>query len=474
MIVSQLLQMSMGFVDTLMVGRLGPTSLAAVSLGGAIYHPLFLICGGVMSAVSPLVSKSHGAGEHEPIGRTVRQAFMLAIVLALPGILVMWNVRHLLVGVGIDPSVAVQTEGYLRAVSFSFIPGLWYWVLRHFIEALGRPRPVMLITLGGAITNAVMNYILMFGKLGFPELGLVGTGWSTTIVVYVIFASLVLFVRYQRSLRRYDVFRNLGRPDRLYLRRIFRLGWPIGIMFGIETGLFATAAFMMGTIGTNQLAAHQIALQCAAFTFMVPLGLAFATTIRVGFESGAGNPEGARVAGYTGMSLAAAVMSVFAILFVTLPKPILSLFIDIADPSNHPVVELGVILLGLAAVFQIFDGVQIASAGALRGLHDTRVPMFIGFLAYWCIGLTSAYTLAFPLGFGPRGVWWGLVLGLAAAAIMLSLRFRSLTSQIQPTSAPETDHDQDVVDGMSPGSNPEAAQDEEGIQKESEQESENE
>lgn len=444
MIASQLLQMSMGFVDTLMVGRLGATSLAAVALGGAIYHPLFLICAGVMSAVSPLVSQSHGAGESEPIGRTVRQALWLATILAVPGILILWNVKPFLIMVGIDPSVAIQTQGYLRAIAFSFIPGLWYWVLRHFVEALGRPRPVMVITLAGAIANAALNYGLMFGKLGLPAMGVVGTGWSTTIVVYSIFITLVVFVRSQRSLKSYDVFRKLGRPDRPYLRRIFRLGWPIGIMFGVETGLFAAAAFMMGTIGTNELAAHQIALQCAALTFMVPLGLAFASTIRVGFEVGAQNPEGAQVAGYTGMCLAATVMAIFAILFVVAPEPILSLFIDLGDPANAVVADLGVVLLGLAAVFQIFDGVQIAAAGALRGLHDTRVPMYIAFASYWGVGLSAAYILAFPLELGPRGIWWGLVLGLAAASILLSFRFQYLTSRSSAgalTLAPETNND---------------------------------
>jgi MATE family multidrug resistance protein len=426
-VVSQLLQMSMGFVDTLMVGRLGAASLAAVALGGAIYHPLFLICAGVMSAVSPLVSQSHGAGESEPIARTVRQAFWLASILAIPGIVVMWNVQPVLIAIGIDPAVAVQTQGYLRAISFSFIPGLWYWVLRHFVEALGRPRPVMLITLAGAIANAGLNYILMFGLLGFPALGVIGTGWSTTIVVYIIFATLVLFVRSQKSLSGYDVFRNLGRPDRPYLRRIFRLGWPIGIMFGVETGLFAAAAFMMGSIGTDELAAHQIALQCAAMTFMVPLGLAFASTIRVGFEIGANNPVGAQVAGYTGMLMAASAMAVFAMVFILAPRPILGLFVDLDDPANSVVVQLGVVLLSLAAIFQIFDGVQIASAGALRGLHDTRVPMYIAIVSYWGVGLTAAYLLAFRLDMGPQGVWWGLVLGLAAAAILLTVRFGYLT-----------------------------------------------
>jgi MATE family multidrug resistance protein len=198
-------------------------------------------------------------------------------------------------------------------------------------------------------------------------------------------------------------------------------------MFGVETGLFAVAAFMMGRLGTIEVAAHQIALQCAAFTFMVPLGIAFATTVRVGFEIGAGNPHGARVAGLTGIAVSALFMGVTAVLFFTFPRAIIGLYIDLSDPANSPVVHLAVMLLGLAAVFQVFDGVQVTASGALRGIADTRVPMIVAVASYWGVGFTGAYVFAFEFELGPSGIWWGLVLGLAAAATLLLARFLVLS-----------------------------------------------
>jgi MATE family multidrug resistance protein len=260
-------------------------------------------------------------------------------------------------------------------------------------------------------------------------MGVAGTGLSTTIVAWILFGSLVVFVQRRMSLRSYGVFARLGKPDAPTFRRLFRLGWPIGIMFGVETGLFATAAFMMGSLGTTEVAAHQIALQCAAFTFMVPLGIAFATTVRVGFEVGAENPHGARIAGLTGMIVSALFMCCAAVLFFTLPRPIIGLYIDLSDPANGGVVQVAVILLGLAAVFQVFDGVQVAAAGALRGIGDTRIPMIVALIAYWGVGLSAAYVLAFELEGGPEGIWWGLVGGLATASVLLLGRFLALSAR---------------------------------------------
>jgi len=443
MVVAQLLQMSMGFVDTIMVGRLGPAPLAAVALGGAIYFPLFLICAGILSAVSPLVSQSHGAGNLDPIGRTVRQAFWLGTMLSVPAMFIMWHAEKLLLQFGIEPAVAHETQQYMQMISLAFLPGLWYTALRHFVEALGRPKAVMVITLLGATANVCGNYVFMYGKLGLPAMGVAGTGLATAVVSWILFLALVGFVQRHMTLRTYGVFSRLGRPDTPTFRRLFQLGWPIGIMFGFETGLFATAAFMIGRIGTVEVAAHQIALQCAAFTFMVPLGIAFATTVRVGFEVGAGNPFGARIAGLTGVGVSALFMCATAVLFFTFPRQIISLYVDLSNPANGPVLHVAVLLLGLAAVFQVFDGLQVSAAGALRGIGDTRVPMIVAVFSYWGVGLTSAYVLAFRLDLGPEGVWWGLVVGLAAAGIMLLTRFLFLSaSPHRLTPLMDADHPQ--------------------------------
>jgi MATE family multidrug resistance protein len=246
-------------------------------------------------------------------------------------------------------------------------------------------------------------------------------------VFWYLTLALGFYVKHESSLKQYKIFSKIGRPDRRYFREILRIGWPIGVAFGIEIGLFMTTAVLLGTIGTTALAAHQIAIQCAAFTFMVPLGVGMASAIRVGHAVGREDWPGVRLSGAVGMALSTAFMSLAAVAFWILPRQIIGLFLDLNILDNRPVVELAVTLLGIAAVFQVFDGIQVSAAGALRGLKDTRRPMLIGFISYWLIGLTIACTLGFVFDLGAPGMWWGLVLGLAAAAVQLALRFSRLT-----------------------------------------------
>jgi MATE family multidrug resistance protein len=473
LIMAQLAQMSMGFIDTVMVGRLGPDSLAAVALGSAGYFPFLVMSIGVLTAVSPMVAQARGAGRISPVGRTVRQGLWLAVLLAIPCIVIQWNLGPLFQLVVDDPTSVDLTVSYLRPLLGGFLPALFFAVLRNYIEALARPRPVMLITFVGVGLNIFLNYTLMFGRLGFPELGVAGCGWATAIVYWSMFGMIVLFVRGTRDLRKYGVFTQLGRPDAPYFRRLFKIGWPVGVMLGIETGLFATAAFLMGSFGTVELAAHQIALQCAAFTFMIPLGIALATSIRVGHAVGRHDLDGARIAGHVGMGLGATVMVITAMCFWLFPRPIVSLYLDLSDAANAAVVAQAISLLGIAAVFQVFDGLQVTAGGALRGLADTRVPMVIGFASYWVIGLTTSVLLAYWAGLRAQGVWWGLVLGLAVASVLLLYRFERMTGSgrvgLAPISVfdapaarsgPEPENDRDVVEGMGPGGHSESPEQE--------------
>jgi MATE family multidrug resistance protein len=242
-------------------------------------------------------------------------------------------------------------------------------------------------------------------------------------VFWFIFLLLALYVQTVPRFKSYLVFSRLGKPDPQYFRELFRIGWPIGMSYGIEAGLFMITALMIGTLGSTQLAAHQVAIQCAAFTFMVPLGIGIATSVRVGQAVGRRDPEGARWAGYLGIMLSAAFMLCTAVLFWTVPRSIISLYLDLSNPANAEVVALAITLLGIAAFFQLFDGVQVAAAGALRGLKDTRIPMVLAFFSYWLLGLSVGYVLGFRTGWGSVGLWWGLVVGLAAAATLLTLRF---------------------------------------------------
>lgn len=426
-VAAQLAQMSMGLADTMMVGRLGREALAGVALGNALFFFLAIMSMGVVMAVGPMVSQAHGAGLKEPIERSVRQGFWLALLLSIPFCILLWNLEPILLAIG-QPSEAVAgAVSYVQAIVWGFLPFLWLMVLRGFVEGISRPWPVTVIMSFGVLLNIAANYVLMYGKLGFPALGIAGTGWASTIVFWFLVLALVAHVRIVPSLRTYAIFSTIGRPDPDYFRELFRVGWPIGVSLGIESGLFTFTALLMGLIGPTALAAHQVALQCAAFTFMVPLGTGMAASVRVGQAVGREDWSGVRRAGAIGVALAAAFMSLAAACFWIFPRSIIGLFLDLGEAGNADVVVLAVTLLGIAAVFQVFDGIQVSAAGALRGLKDTRRPMVIGFVSYWLVGLTTGYVLGFGLDLGASGLWWGLVLGLATAAILLSWRFHRLT-----------------------------------------------
>lgn len=422
-VAAMLAQNSMGFVDTVMVGRLGKEALAGVALGNMAYFFVLILCMGVVMAVGPMVSQAFGAREEDAIGRSTRQGIWLGSVLAVPAMVALYFAGDLLLLAGQNPETVAMTQGYLRAIMWGFMPALWFIALRSFAEGVSRPWPVTLIALVGVGLNVVANGVLMFGKYGFPALGLVGTGWATTIVSWFLFIALAAFMHSSRVFRRYHVFAKLGRPDAHYFRELLRIGWPIGISLGIESGLFTVTAYLMGLLGSTALAAHQIALQSAAFTFMVPLGIGIAASVRVGHAVGRKDGAGVRRAGYVGIGLGSLFMLCSAIVFWTLPEYVVALYLDLDDPANRDVVQLALSLLGIAAVFQLFDGIQVSAGGALRGLKDTRVPMVLGFISYWLIGLTTGYTLCFVMDYGAAGLWWGLVVGLGAASLALVWRF---------------------------------------------------
>lgn len=420
---AQVAQAMTAFADTVMMGLLGSEALAAGGLGAALFQACLLVSSSIVSSVSSLGAAAFGAGNSEQVGRVVRQGLWLAIVLAVPIVLLLWFAEPLFRWLGQEASTTVQSESYLRAIVWGFFPGLGFAVLRHFVSALSRPRPIIVIMIGGTLLNVVGNYVLMFGKFGLPALGLAGIGWASSLSLWSMFLALILYIRSQTHFRAYGVFRNLHHFEAKLFAELLHVGLPIGILSAAETGLFTVTTFLMGQLGTVTLAAHQIALQTAALTFMVPLGISFANTVRVGQFLGQGDLHRARLAGYTGMSIGVGFMALMAVLFWTVPKTIVSLYLDVQNPANQAVVVLAQRLLGVAAMFQVVDGLQVTTVGALRGLKDTRIPMLIGLIAYWGIGLTCGYMLGLRLGFGGVGLWWGLAIGLALAAGILTWRF---------------------------------------------------
>ncbi|MFB2898044.1 MATE family efflux transporter [Aerosakkonemataceae cyanobacterium BLCC-F50] len=420
---AQLAQSLTTFVDTVMMGLLGSKIIAAGGLGSVSFTILLLVSSAIVSAVSPLVAEAYGANQTKMVECVVRQGLWLAIILGIPLSLIIFHGKSLLLLFGQDASTLELTEEYLQAIAWGLVPAIIFAVLRNFVSAVSQPRPIMVIVICGTFLNIIANYVLMFGKLGLPALGLAGIGWGSTLSFWSMAIALIIYIKSEATLKKYHVFHNLHQFDKKVFGELLHIGLPIGMLTAVEAGLFTVTTFIMGMLGTVTLAAHQIALQTAATTFTVALGISFATTVRVGQELGQKNLKNARLAGYVGISLGGIFMAFMGILFWLMPERIVSLYLDINNPANTAVVNQAKALLRVAAFFQIADGIQVTAVGALRGLKDTRIPVLIGIFAYWCIGLTSGYLLGFKLGLGGVGLWWGLALGLAVASIVLTWRF---------------------------------------------------
>jgi multidrug resistance protein, MATE family len=421
-------QVAIQTTDVVMIGWLGPEALAASVLGINVMFVLLLFGIGVVAATAPMIAQDLGRRSYAVRGPrcTVRQGLWVALALGLLAMTLLWHIVPVLRLFRQDPELIAAAEPFVRAAMWGLVPGLWFVVLRNFIASLERPRAAMVIMLIGVSFNAIAGYGLIFGRLGMPALGLLGAGIAAALTNWVVFAGLLGYVLIDRQFRRFHILGRLWRPDWVRLRELVRIGLPIGVTLVMEVGLFAAAGFVIGLIGTVQLAAHQIALQCASVTFMVPLGLAQAATVRVGLAAGADDRQGVLRAGLMALVMGGAFMLAMATLMWTAPAAIVGLFVDVEDPANAAVVHSAVTFLTVAALFQIFDGGQVIGAGALRGLKDTRWPMAFAALAYWAVGGTLALALGFGAGLGGLGVWLGLAASLAVAAALMIGRFLAL------------------------------------------------
>ncbi len=428
---AQFTQSATAFVDTIMMGWLGSQTIAAGGLGAVTFHGFLIAGSGILSAVSSLVAEAYGAKNPQKIGQVTRQGLWLALLLSIPISITLWHGDVLLQLLRQDPENIKLAHSYLKVIAWGFFPALGFTVLKNLVSSLSQTRPIMLVIIGGTLMNICGNYILMFGKFGLPALGLAGIGLASTLSLWGIFIALGIYTLSQAEFKRYHLLHKLYQLDLRVFRELLQLGIPVGILALVESGLFTATAFLMGQLGTVTLAAHQIALQTAAITFTIPMGISFATTVRVGQVKGQQDVAGASLAGYVGMMLGAVFMALMGILFLLMPEPIISLYLDIHQPENQAVVNLAKTLLKVAALFQIVDGIQVTAVGALRGIKDTYIPMMIGIFAYWGVGFSSGYGLSMKLDWGGVGLWIGLALGLAMAAIILPWRFY-LQTHTQP------------------------------------------
>jgi len=422
LVLAQLAQNGMSFIDTVMIGRLGSASLAGMALGATVFSLALVTVMALLLSVSPLAAQAVGAGRPQDAARATRHGLVLALILSIPVALLVANAAPLLLLLGQDETIVATAELYLRAVGFAFPGALAVVALRGLLEGHGDTRPIMFVAIAGVLLNGVTNYLLIFGKAGLPAFGLAGAGYATSFTyTCMALAFVVVIARRYPELR---VFTGWKTPDLKLYRELLTVGWPISLTLGFEVGLFSAASLVMGYFGEAPLAGHQIAIQMSSLSFMVPLGVGIATGIRVGQAAGRQDLAAVRLAGWTGISVAAGFMALTAAFYLLAPRVVVALFIDIEDPANIAVVGYATSFLLLAGLFQVFDGVQVAAAGALRGLKDTRMPMFITLLAYWLVGLPVGLLCAFVLDMGPRGMWIGLICALVSAALLLSTRFR--------------------------------------------------
>jgi len=423
LVLMQLGQVGIHTTDVVMMGRLGPEALAAGSLAMHWFILPWLFCLGVLSGVPALAAQALGARDSRGVRRTVRQGLWLAIGLSLPAMLLLWQTPALLRLVGQDPGLADTAGDYARMALWGFLPSMGFVVLRGFVSALSRPVSAMVAMLGAVLLNALVNYGLIFGNFGLPRMEVAGAGLGSAIVQTAMFLGMLAYVQRERRLRRYYLLARFGRSDWPRMRALLRVGWPVGFILLFEVGLFTSGTFMMGWVGTAALAASAVAAQCTHVTFMVPLGVGQAASVRVGLAAGGRNPEGVRRAGWSALALGTAFMCLAALAFWLLPETLIGLFLDLSDSENAAVIALGIRFLAVAALFQVADGAQVIGTSVLRGLSDTRVPMVYSAVGYWVIGFTSAWLLTFPLGVGGVGIWIGWALGLSATAILLVRRF---------------------------------------------------
>ncbi|MCG8607056.1 MATE family efflux transporter [bacterium] len=422
LIAAQVVQMAMGFVDTIMAGNFNAVALAAVAVGNSLYMPLLIFTLGVLLVINPIVAQLLGAGKKKRIGENLWQILWLSVFLSIAGWFILRNMRSVLEFFNIEPEIIPIAQGYLEAISWGLPAAFAYSALRYVNEGLHVTKPGMYFALFGLVINIFANYVLMYGHLGFPALGAVGTGWATALVMWAMLLCMALFTFRKESCREFMVRQGFRRPVWSFQKEILRIGIPNGVSLGIEVSMFAVAALIIGSMGISSVAAHQVTINFAALAFMVPLGLSFAISARVGFAVGKNDLATARFIGFNGIGLAGFFMCITATLMLTIPELIIGMY-----TSDPEVTEIAIKLLFLAAVFQLSDGLQVSGLAALRGLKDTKIPMFVNVVAYWVVGLPSGYILGIHYGYGPEGLWVGLILGLSVAAVLHNVRFHLLT-----------------------------------------------
>ena len=418
---SHVAQVAIGAVDTLMVGWYGVIELAALSVAGSLWFTVYIAISGFAWAVTPMIAAASERGDDLRIRRVARMAFWWVTLCWVVALVPMWQSETVLLWLGQEPEVARAAQAYLQITGFAMLPALWVTVLKSYLSALEHTAIALWVAAAAIVPNAALNYMLIFGHFGMPEMGVQGAALASLVVQIGSMAALIWYA--VRVFPQHTLFARLWRSDWEVFGQVYRLGWPISVTSVSESGLFTGAALLMGMIGTIELAAHGVAIQITSLTFVMHLGLAQAATVRAGRAVGRGSLIDLHRAGRVAVVLSVLMALLTMALFLSVPEPLIALFLSPDEPQREAILSIGVVLLAMAAVFQLVDGGQVMALGLLRGLEDTQRPMIIAALSYWGLGMPVSYVLGIQMGLGAVGVWLGLVIGLSAAAIALMYRF---------------------------------------------------
>lgn len=425
---AQVAQAVVGFVDTLMMGHLGAESLAAGGLASSVFQLVLNTTSGIVMSVSPLVAEAYGAGKNTRVEQIARQGLWLSLLVGMPMMLAIGHLDAVMVRLGQSERTVVLADGYLDYILWGFLPAIGFAMLRGYVSALSQARPVMAIVILGTLVNVAGNYVLGYGKLGFPRMELAGLGFASGLGFWVMFLALLFYTCKNRTLRAYRFWHGLYRLRPQILWQLLGTGISIAVTIAVEYGLFTAVTFLMGALGTETLAAHQTVYQTVFLLFMVPLGMSYAATVRVGQWLGQHDRRGTRRAGYVSVAAAAGFMALAAIVLLLFRQQAIGIYLDANDPETLDTIRLAIPMLTIAALAQLLDGVQRVAMGALYGLQDTRAPMILSVATFWGIGLAGGYILGFPLQFGGPGLWSGQSLGVAVASLIFLWRFHNRTS----------------------------------------------
>ncbi len=418
---------AMFLTTKMVVGKLGYHSLAAVGIAGDLSFEIMIILMALLSVVGVLAAQALGAGRNAELGQSIRQGLIVATGLGIPAMVMIWNLDLALILTGQDPIVVELSRGYLQGLSGIVLPVLWFAVFRNFVAVMSQTLSVLVITVIAVVLNYLLTLWFVHGGYGLEPMGLFGAGLATTLASWFMFIAIAVHVFRKQQFRGYGIFRGRWRISWPLCREILWLGTPVGGLAFLEAGLFVATSILSGVIGAKTLAAYEITMAWVGIPFVIAYGLAEATMIRVAHAIGRDNLADARRAGFLGMGLVIAIVSSMVAVPVTLADQIILVFISPEDPGFAEVSRLANQFLVIAAVFMVFDGLQAAAARALRGMKDNLVPLWIAGFGYWILGIGGGSLLAFRFGLGGAGLWWGLAMGLAVAACLLTWRFHRFT-----------------------------------------------